>query len=444
MEHRKRQSAKSMGGFNVMSAPIQFPQSTESEQAILGYVLMNGRDGINAALSVFRPEWFFKPAHRLIWDACLRVDQATDYWDCSAVVAKAIDSGTLADMGGAAEVVGLTSQAALSPEHVAFYAEIAEAKWRQREVLKATQALQSACLGDADDFAGEMEIFHNAVSAVWRDAGGRDLVRVGVDIIPDIMAEFLAAYEGREANPEHRNWPATGIAEIDTHIGGLVRDNWVIGAETSGGKTAMMLQLACSALAAGQNVLIFSLEMEAEMLVKRMLSCAGSIPMKNIIEKAFSDMEFGRLTSASNELGSPKLLICDQPMTVAEIASVAKAQHARRPIDFLGVDYIQIVVPESRKGESRQQELGRISQGLKRLQRELGCMSVCPTQLNDDGKVREARDIIMDAAIGLRIQPDGIQVMKNRNGPRGILLNLWLNGAYQRFESAQQPKTVRQ
>ena len=71
-------------------------------------------------------------------------------------------------------------------------------------------------------------------------------------------------------------------------------------------------------------------------------------------------------------------------------------------------------------------------------------MSVCPTQLNDDGKVREARDIIMDAAIGLRIQPDGIQVMKNRNGPRGILLNLWLNGAYQRFESAQQPKFVKQ
>lgn len=423
----------------------QFPQAVESERAILGRILSEGGRYLNALRPNFKAEWLFKPAHRALLDLCERINASTDYWDAQTVIAKAIDAGTLEALGGAADILSMLDCGPFLDDHTDFHIALVTAKWRQRETLKAAASLQSACLGDADHFPAELERFQNAISGLSVAAGGRDLIRRGSDIVPDIMSEFQAAYDAREENPNYRNWPASGIAEIDQKIGGLVRDNWIIGAETSGGKTALMLQLACSALAAGQNVLIFSLEMEAEMLVKRMLSCAGTVAMKSIIEKAFVEHDMARLTNASLFIGSPRLSICDQPLPINQIESVAKAEHAVRPVDFLGVDYIQIVPSDMhRRGESRQQEVGRTSQALKRLQRSLGCMAVFPTQLNDDGKVREARDIMMDAAIGLRVQEDGIFIMKNRNGPRGVLMDLWLNGYYQRFEPIQQPKKVTQ
>ena len=175
----------------------QFPQATESEKAILGRILSEGGRYLNAVRPNLKPEWLFKPAHRALLDLCERINASTEYWDAQTVIAKAIDSGTLDALGGAADILALLDCGPFLDDHTDFHLALVAAKWRQRETLKAAASLQSACLGDADDFPGELERFQNAISGLSVAAGGRDLLRRGSDIVPAIMDEFAASYAAR-------------------------------------------------------------------------------------------------------------------------------------------------------------------------------------------------------------------------------------------------------
>ena len=97
------------------------------------------------------------------------------------------------------------------------------------------------------------------------------------------------------------------------------------------------------------------------------------------------------------------------------------------------MDYLQLIRVGRARGESREEEVARASGGLKQLAKELRCPVITGSQLNDDGKTRESRAIEQDADALLVIVEEGIAVQKMRNGPRGDLLPLILDGATQRF-----------
>ena len=88
------------------------------------------------------------------------------------------------------------------------------------------------------------------------------------------------------------------------------------------------------------------------------------------------------------------------------------------------------------QGKSREQEVAEISRGLKKMAKQHGCPVITASQINEEGKTRESRAIVNDADVMLDITPEDEKVVigKNREGERGIELNLRMNGQYQRFE----------
>ena len=66
--------------------------------------------------------------------------------------------------------------------------------------------------------------------------------------------------------------------------------------------------------------------------------------------------------------------------------------------------------------------------------KELGCPVIAPTQLTDDGKVRESRALKHHAAVYLVIEEDRIICAKNRDGQRDWMMPYKLTGDIQTFE----------
>ena len=103
-------------------------------------------------------------------------------------------------------------------------------------------------------------------------------------------------------------------------------------------------------------------------------------------------------------------------------------------IDLVVVDYLQLVRGNRSSRESREEEVARVSGGLKQLAKALRCPVISASQLNDNNQVRESRAIEQDCDALLFIAEDGIKVGKMRNGRRDQVLPLALDGVHQQFK----------
>src|SRR5215218_9043352 len=77
----------------------QPPHNLEAEEAVLGAVLTAGRLLVEVA-AVLEEADFYRPAHRAIWRAILRLADHGQPTDPVTVLGELDDSGELADVGG--------------------------------------------------------------------------------------------------------------------------------------------------------------------------------------------------------------------------------------------------------------------------------------------------------------------------------------------------------
>ena len=75
------------------------PHNLEAEEAVLGAVLAAGRL-LGEVAAVLEEADFYRPAHRAIWRALLRLADRGQPTDPVTVLGELADSGELADVGG--------------------------------------------------------------------------------------------------------------------------------------------------------------------------------------------------------------------------------------------------------------------------------------------------------------------------------------------------------
>lgn len=236
----------------------------------------------------------------------------------------------------------------------------------------------------------------------------------------------------------------TGISEIDNITGGMRKGEfWVVSGPTSGGKSVLTLQACANAIRNDKHVLLFSLEMTASEVICRMVSNLGRISMGDLTnpnggDKGVIRESLVKIRNGVNYISDKRLKIADKSgMTSDWITSQCERVNEIDQIDLIAIDYIQLVEGKYAKGQSREQEISKISKDFKQLAKKCSCAVITPSQLNDDGKLRESRGIGHDANVVLDIKDDGVFVAKNRNGKKFVTLPLAMNGEFQRFEFDQ-------
>jgi replicative DNA helicase len=201
---------------------------------------------------------------------------------------------------------------------------------------------------------------------------------------------------------------STGINSLNEKIKGLKNQDFiVVGARPSQGKTALTIRFFIEAIFANKNPVMFSLEMQKEQIISRMLTQINNeLGMNNTMygedfdnNKVIIDELLSFLESKSffiedfidpNGATKAKITINDLITKTKEIDKTLKLENPNEKIGLIIVDYLQLLSGDLiRNNMSTNDIMGEISKGVKNLGRMHQCPIVVLSQLNRDLEKRQ-------------------------------------------------------
>mgnify|MGYP003643908353 CR=1 FL=1 len=420
---------------------LSLPHAPIAEKSLLSLGMQNlsliprsKADGIDE-------ECFYLPTHLTLWNALSAYRlKFPDHEECdiSILIQDANLEGNLNAMGGPGLVAEIWGYAMGGSKNLSHWAEILR-EMKARRIAKKI----SVEINEAEDSEEAIALARKATDALAGALTGKTRSKNANAASRAFIEKFV-----KDSNAGDIPGISTGIPEIDNASGGMREGElWIVGAKSSRGKSVLMLQVTANAVANGKRVAFFSCEMMCNEIVTRLVSYSGRIPMEAITQPR-KDPKSGtlkKIQSAAKMLATYPLTIDDSGgQSLDSIASEAeRLRDQNGGIDMIVVDYIQIVKGIRGRNDSRETEVANISGGLKQLAKSMGCPVMTGTQLNKANSPRESEAIIQDADVLLFIHHDedahgkkddsAIHVGKMRNGKRGTVLPLVLDGSFQRF-----------
>ncbi len=398
-----------------------------AEKAILSNMLSEPAEYIRRALGDgLKPEMFFRLGQ--IFESVIAYHREHGDIDLTAFVQWMQLDGTLDRCGGPSAIADLYTYSAGNIAAWPIY--VAQVRECYALRLANERAIRMA---GADSSESAIQVTEDALNALREAVRGPKRAITGREAAQDFSERLEAAAKAGDFPGK-----ATGIRCIDLLTGGMKPGEfWVIGGKPSRGKSVLMLQIAALFIERGDAVAIFSLEMMRHEIIGRLVSNIGRVDHGKITQprKIDSKLDMAHIQTAVRTIAASNLYIDDSANQNTEtiLNEATRLRDAQGRMDLVVVDYLQLVRGNRQRGESREEEVARVSGSLKQLAKALECPVISATQLNEAGQSRESRAIEQDADAALYIGDDGIKVCKLRNGSRDDVLPLRLKGEYQRF-----------
>ena len=215
----------------------------------------------------------------------------------------------------------------------------------------------------------------------------------------------------------------------------------------------------------GMPVALFSLEMSETELAHRFIASQARVSSDDLRKGRVRGDRWPKVLNAVEKLASAPIFLDDSSdIGVLEMRAKARRLHARHRLGLIVVDYLQFVRPEGRS-DSRVEQVGQISRGLKILARELDIPVVAVSQLSravearnpplpmlsdlrESGQLEQDADVVMFVyredyydEQSDRIGEADIIVAKHRNGPIGKIALTFLS-KYPRFANLYRERSV--
>jgi replicative DNA helicase len=404
-----------------------YPSAILAEKSVVSSCLQSERLYRQAKAEGIDLDAFHHPQTRIVFDEIERMTRDDNgEIDLPTLVHKLQDGGNLERAGGASEVYSIFGFAPHPSGWTQWVEMLREMKARRlamRAAQKLSEAVDSA--EAIDETKRALESLTRAVSGARRAVSAKDAANAFIQRL--------------KADRENGDLPgaSTGITLIDAVSGGMrPGEFWVIGGRPSRGKSVLMLQVASEFIDRGEAVAVFSLEMMAHEIIGRLVSVLGRVDYGSITQPRQSTKhELTMMQSAIAKLADSNLWIDASPgQNLDTIQNESqRIKDLNGSLSLIVVDYLQLIRGGRNRNETREEEIARVSGGLKQLAKAMGCPVISASQLNEQGQTRESRAIEQDADALLFIAEDGVKVGKLRNGQRDQTLPLILEGKYQKF-----------
>jgi replicative DNA helicase len=431
----------------------ELPAADAAERSVLGAVLLDNALWTDAETLDLGD--FLSDRNRAVFAAMRALRHAGAPLDPLTVGEHLRRAGDFELGGGGAYVAGLMDSIPRLENIAHYIASVREAAARRRLIRGYVGLIAEIYEGEASaaDCAAKGERIARDVADQATPAG---LVPIDVAVYDYLDRVERARTEGPRGVP-------TGIPRLEKMTGGWQRTDLILlAARPSVGKTALGLNVAAYAARHGFRVAFFSLEMSQAQLAGRLVADRASVNGNKARFGAIDDDEHRALCRAGSEyLGQP-LAIDDTPaLTVEEIRARAWQMKRREGLDLVVVDYLQLIGSRGR-AENRNQEVSKISRGLKLTAKELDVpmlvlsqLSRAPEQradhrpqlsdLRDSGALEQDADLVLflhpptakDRPELWEYVPEGLRptellLEKQRNGPTGCI-DLVLHEQFTRF-----------
>ena len=377
------------------------PRDIELEEAVLGAMMLE-RDAYTRVCDILKPESFYEPANRKIYEAIQTLGAKQQPVDMLTVTEQLRLNGTLEEVGGPVFVSELTARVG-SAANVEFHARIVAQKYLARELITFASTIEGKAFdesNDVDDLLNEAEgkLFEISQRNVKRDVTQIDPVITDAIHQMQIAQNRASGLSGLE----------TGFHDLDKITSGWQNsDLIIIAARPAMGKTALVLSMAKN-MAVNYNtaLAVFSLEMSKIQLVNRLISNVAELEGEKIKSGQLSPLEWQQLFARIKYLTGAPLYIDDTPsLSIFELRTKARRLVREHAVRMIIIDYLQLMNASGMKFGSREQEVSMISRSLKQLAKELNIPIIALSQLNrsvesrTDGKRPQLSDLRESGAI---------------------------------------------
>ena len=383
------------------------PHSVESEQSILGSILLD-KDAIITVTETIKPDDFYKEAHKIIYECMITLSNKGEPIDLITLTEELRKQGHLNDIGGISYITSL-STIVPTTSNVKYYADIVKEKSVLRKLIKASNEIINLGYSGATKIEDVLEQAEKSIFDISQEKTSDDFKSINL-----VLMDAYDMIEKLYTNKSDVTGITTGFKDLNKKINGLQRTDLIlIAARPAMGKTAFSLNLVQNAALKGDaSVAVFSLEMSKEQLVQRMLSSQSSVELKKIKTGTLNDNDWPRIIDAMAVLSDAKIHIDDTPgIKISELRSKCRKLKIEKGLDLVLIDYLQLMEGEG-NNESRQQEISKISRSLKILAKELNCPVVALSQLSRAPEQRaDHRPMLSDLRESGAIEQDADIVM---------------------------------
>ena len=437
------------------------PQNIDAEEAILGAILVNPAC-MNRIVEQLKPESFYKPAHRYVYEAMLQLYNGEDNIDIVSVSDMLNVNQKLELVGGRAFINDL-SYKTITTANIEYYAKIVQEKAIKRSLINAGSEIVSSGY-DLNPIEESLETAEKLIFDIASQKASKSLVP-----IKDLVYDTYAKIEERYNNKGTLTGVSTGFYDLDTMTNGLQKsDLLILAARPAMGKTSFALNIAQNvALRANTPVAIFSLEMSKEQLVQRLLCSEAEIDTQRLKTGNMQSKDWDKIAVAMGNFAESPIYIDDTAgCTITDLrAKCRRLAMAEKNLGLIVIDYLQLIEGSGR--EDRMQQISSISRGLKILAKELNIPIIALSQLSravesrtdkrpmlsdlrESGSIEQDADIVMfiyrdeyyknanedeDASEKAANKGEAeIIIAKHRNGPVGTV-KLLFQGSITKFKN---------
>jgi len=354
------------------------PQAIDLEEAVLG-ALMLEKDALISVGDILIPESFYKDSHQKIYKAILELSAKEEPIDIFTVTESLRRLNFLEDVGGPYFITQLTNKVA-SAAHIEFHAKIIAQKYIQRELIRVSSEIQSEAFDDSTDVASLLDKAQQDVFAI---AEGN--IKKETEHIRSLAEEVIKQIEEAGKREDGLSGVPSGFNALDRITSGWQgSDLIIIAARPSMGKTAFVLSMARNmALTHKAPIAIFSLEMGADQLVRRMIASETELGSEKLRNGRLADFEWEQLNVRIKELIEAPIYIDDTPgLSIFELRSKCRRLKAKYDIQCIVIDYLQLMSAGGNMRGNREQEVSLISRQLKIIAKELKIPVIALSQLN--------------------------------------------------------------
>lgn len=361
------------------------PHSIEAEKSLLGSLLVFPDAITNVVQIDLIPQDFFDHNHSIIYERILMLYQHNSIVDLTSVSTALSNHNQLTSIGGIEYLFELTN-GSISSASATHYATIIQEKAKRRNLIYKLDESINKSFDEGSELIDLLNDVEKGVLNVTRSHNTSDFQDSG-SVIDDVLSQVHLLREGKGITGIKVNYP-----EIDNITNGFQRGDLIIlAARPSMGKTAFVLNLGLRAAKNSNNVVaMFSLEMPADALMKRMLCADGKIDSNKLRTGNFNEKEMAELIIAANRIKDYNIYIDETAgITMNEIFAKCRKLKADKGLDMVIIDYLQLITTKGGRSENRVQEVSQISRELKMLARELECPVIALSQLSRSVESRQ-------------------------------------------------------
>lgn len=428
----------------------------QAERAVIASIILD-----NATLTLISgklsAEDFYDSVNGKIYGACVELDQCGLPIDIATIYTKLSDDKALQERGGTYYLAQISNEIP-SAIMIERHAQLVINDSIRRRLCAFGQSLQM----DAEKPIFNIEEYVSNASETMHqiidDTGANSFFDLNT-ATKSACEEMMAAMQNGGAVKGIQ----TGFHDLDNIITGLRPGTLtILAARPAMGKTALALNILANVAIRRQiPSAIFSLEMTATELATRIISAQSRVDSSCIKKGALSDEQWDSIMSAVEKMHDSPLFIDDgSGITISTLRDRARRLQMQRGIQFIVVDYLQLLTSGSKRVQNREQEVADIARGLKCLSKELSVPVLALAQLNrsvesrsdkhpllsdlrESGSIEQDADNILfihrpayyDKSLGEDNVAE-IMIAKQRNGATGSV-NLHWNGKLTEFSSLE-------